>query len=862
MKKILILTAFFASIFFSGNIRAASVVFKNFDGGTYMAWQVQGTAFGSVPATGTLPNQQTVSGYLGSGYANSYHGGDNALGKLISPNFTISRPYISFLIGGGTYVGQTCINLIVNNTVVRTQTGHNPADEKLISTGWDVSDLIGQTARIEIVDSRTGGWGHINVDHIVFSDDPLTMLFEDFDGGTYAPWQVQGTAFGSVPAAGTLPNQQTVSGYLGSGYANSYHGGDNALGKLISPNFTISRPYITFLVGGGTFAGQTCINLIVNNTVVRTQTGYNPAEEKLISTGWDVSDLIGQTARIEIVDSKTGGWGHIDVDHIVFSDYPPEMGPASRTLTGTSKWLNFPVSNSATDSTVTISADGEPVRKFTIGLADGTPNWWASVDISQWQAQEIDIDVERINWSSQALNNAFQSTALPQQETFYEEARRSQFHFSAQRGWINDTNGLVYYKGKYHLFFQHNPYGLKWGNMHWGHATSTDLVHWTQHGEALFPDMQGRKPFSGSAVVDGTNSSGFGVNGNAPMVIAYTAAGSVQAQSIAYSNDGETFTTYANNPVIPGTGGSERDPKVFWHSPSGKWVMVLWKMVNSVNSMLFYNSSNLKNWTQTSTIQGDPAGSGNYLYECPDFFQLPVEGSPGQSKWILMGANASYATGTFNGLQFTSEQSRLPGLAGNFYAAQTFNNEPFGRRIQIGWLQAEAAGMPFTQLQSLPMQLRLMNTPNGLRLARTPVAELDQLRQVTHTRSNFSLGVGSANPVSGISSDLYEVRADFAPGTATQVTFTVRGVPIVYNNTNKTLRIGNYQMAAPLQGGRQRLTIYADLTAFEVLGSDGLAYLPVAITPSASNRSVSVSVTGGTASFSSLNVYELRSAWP
>jgi len=291
--------------------------FADFEAPNYGNWTVTGTAFGVGPAQGTLPNQMPVSGYVGHGLVNSYNGGDASTGTLTSAQFTITRSSIGFLIGGGNHPGLTCVNLLVNGSVVESATGNN--SETLSWVTWNVSQWVGQTAQIQIVDNYTGGWGHILVDQIMFFD-----LYADFEAGNYGNWTVQGTAFGSGPATGTLPNQNPVSGYLGNGFVDSYNGGDASTGTLTSPPFRITRNCINFLIGGGNNPGVTCVNLIMNGSVVDTATGNN--DEILRWAGWDVSQWKGQTAQIQIVDNATGSWGHILVDQIMFSDVMMNTG--------------------------------------------------------------------------------------------------------------------------------------------------------------------------------------------------------------------------------------------------------------------------------------------------------------------------------------------------------------------------------------------------------------------------------------------------------------------------------------------------------------------------------------------------------
>ncbi len=286
----------------------------------YGNWTTTGTAFGTNPASGSLPNQLPVSGFLGNAIANSFHNGDHHIGTLISPDFTITHKFINFKIGGGNNLANTNIQLIVNGQTKYTTTGQN--DEYLKWHSWDTEDFIGQTAQIKIVDNATGGYGHVLVDHIFQSDQstsqalpPNGAIIDDFDDIDYTGWTVIGNAFGSTPSTGSLPNQQSVTGYLGSGLINSFLGGDSSRGKLTSSAFTIDSQYVSFLIGGGNHPKGTFIRLKINGQTIAQSTGSN--SETLKWDNWKVENYIGQTAYIEIVDSVTGGWGHINIDHII-----------------------------------------------------------------------------------------------------------------------------------------------------------------------------------------------------------------------------------------------------------------------------------------------------------------------------------------------------------------------------------------------------------------------------------------------------------------------------------------------------------------------------------------------------------------
>jgi sucrose-6-phosphate hydrolase SacC (GH32 family) len=690
------------------------------------------------------------------------------------------------------------------------------------------------------------------------ADEP-DILFADFEGETYGDWTATGTAFGGGPAPGTLPGQMAVSGYRGKHLVNSFRGGDRSTGTLASPEFTITRKSITFLIGGGGYAGKTCLNLEVGGKVVRTATGPNTrpgGSERLDPHGWDVSDLRGQTARLRVVDEATGGWGHVNVDHVVFTDKKPPalLRDASRELVAAKRYLRFPVKNGGTMRRVMVLASGRAVREFDIELADAAPDWWAPLDISAWAGKPLTVRVDRLPSDSKALTSLAQSDARTA-ENVYRERLRPGFHFSPAFGWTNDPNGLVYLDGEYHLFFQHNPYGTKWGNMHWGHAVSRDLVHWRERGEALYPDALGPM-FSGSAVVDRGNTSGFGKANRPPLVLAYTAAGTPTVQCLAYStDDGRSFTKYAKNPVVKQITPGNRDPKILWHAPTKRWVMVLYVEKNKKHTIHFLTSPNLKDWQVTDVVDG--------FFECPDLFELPVEGDAKARHWVLTAADSGYRLGDFDGRTFTPRTPKLPGHRGKgFYAAQTFSDIPAtdGRRVQVGWFQAPAPGMPFNQAMTVPLVLKLLPTPYGPRLAWSPVRELEALRTKSHHAGPLTLKPGG-EPLKNAGGELLDVRAEFTPGDATTTTFTVRGVPIVYDAKKQELSVAGHRAPAPLRDGKQRLAILVDRTGVEVFASDGLTYIPLPVIPKAADRAVTVRATGGAVRFDTLDVHELRSIW-
>jgi sucrose-6-phosphate hydrolase SacC (GH32 family) len=692
------------------------------------------------------------------------------------------------------------------------------------------------------------------------------IVIADFEGETYAPWVVTGEAFGAGPARGTLAGQMQVDGFVGKGLVNSFFQGDDSTGTLTSPPFRIERKYIAFLIGGGKDPERLAIRLLVDGKVVRDATGQNDkpgGTEKLEADSWDVTEFVGKMATVQIVDEARGGWGHINVDQIVQTEVKPKgvVRDAERTFVADARYLHLPIKNGAAKRVVTLLVDGQVVVRNDIELADGEPDWWGVMEVGGYRGKSLTLRVDKLPEGSAALAGMGLGETPKDGDNLYRESLRGQFHFSPRRGWNNDPNGCVYYNGEYHLFFQHNPYGWGWGNMHWGHAVSKDLVHWEELGDKLWPDAMGPM-FSGSAVVDRNNSSGLGDGNKPPLVLIYTAAGNPTVQGIASSTDGRKFTKYSGNPVLKQITGGNRDPKVIWHAPTRKWVMVLYVELQGKHTVHFFTSSDLRDWSLASITEGT-AGT-RFLYECPDFFELPIDGDRGEKKWVLLGANSEYAIGEFDGTRFEVEHSNLPGHRGRgFYAPQTFSDIPEGdgRRIQIGWFQTETRGMSFNQSMTIPLELRLTKTDEGPRLSYTPVKELESLRSTSRRLEVGALGPGDDNPLAFADAELVEIRAEFEADPGADVVFRVRGVDVVWESKTAELVVSGHRAGAPLRGGRQRLVIYCDRTGLEVFTSDGLCYVPMPVNVAAAERGSSVRVQGGSVRFHNLEFHQLRSAW-
>jgi sucrose-6-phosphate hydrolase SacC (GH32 family) len=531
------------------------------------------------------------------------------------------------------------------------------------------------------------------------------------------------------------------------------------------------------------------------------------------------------------------------------------ISQVTTTITATKKWLLIPVKNGAEKHVLNLTLDGAYLRAATIELSESEPDWLAPLDISQWKGKHLQLSVDGFPPESKLFDRFQQTDTYPGIDTLYHEAQREQFHFSPRRGKSNDPNGMVWSEGVYHLYFQLSPYGLSAGNLSWGHATSKDLLHWQEQPIAIHPHALNDLVYSGSAVVDAHNTSGWKTGKGDLLVAAFTSTKG--GECIVYSNDGgKTWTEYAGNPVVKHQG---RDPRLLWHEPSKQWVMALYDEdktqteKNQLQTIAFYTSPDLKTWTYQSRVRG--------FYECPDIFELPIDGSS-ERKWVLTSANSDYRIGSFDGKTFLPETPKLRGQMGaGFYAAQTFTNEPKGRIVQIGWLQTNTKGMPFNQSFSVPLRLKLLETPQGLRLARTPVAEIANLRKTSHDAKIKLLHAGDTNPFSAVKGELLEVDARLQPADDSNFQIVLRGIPISYSAKAQQLTVMNRKVPLELRDGKLALRALVDRTSIEVFANDGLVYIPLPVIVDSKELGIQVGMTNGSAKIEELKAYELSSIW-
>lgn len=557
------------------------------------------------------------------------------------------------------------------------------------------------------------------------------------------------------------------------------------------------------------------------------------------------------------------------------------------------KYVLLPIQESAPESDVNVIANSKSDRILQIRLAMNKVDYYVPFDVSAYKGKGLLFDVVQPAGRESIRNTKDDACwkEIKSSDTFdtsNREKYRLAYHFSPEYGWMNDPNGMVYKDGMYHLFYQYNPYGSLWGNLSWGHATSTDLVHWKHEPVALFPDALGAI-FSGSAVVDKDNTAGFG---KGAIVAMYTSAGKDQTQSLAYSvDDGKTFRKYEGNPVITDHVPDFRDPKIFYNDDTKKWNVVL----AAGQEVKFYSSSNLKNWTYESSF-GYGYGNHGGVWECPDMVKLPVKGT-GKSKWVLLlninpggpfgGSATQYFTGDYDGHKFTCdskpETTKWMDYGKDHYAAVTWSNAPEGRSIALAWMSnwQYANDVPTTQFRSsnsVPRDLSLYEAGGETYLTSVPVKEIETLRGTpVHFRN---LSVGKTKEVKNFSknnSDTYEILVSLQPSNATvfgMTLYNAKGEKVVftYHLKERTFAMDRTKSGlsdfskdfaavtkAPLTPAvSYTLRLLVDKSSVEVFDGSGTFCMTNLVFPTEPYKYLSFFTNGGKCKVSRLTVYPLN----
>ncbi|MEM7599966.1 MAG: sulfatase-like hydrolase/transferase [Verrucomicrobiota bacterium] len=731
---------------------------------------------------------------------------------------------------------------------ILTETGDLPKLRELIGKPGVVAvNLPSTSAKPPAKPNRPGQVSHptggIRSNAIDIKPDPTAIVIADFEGVDYGEWKAEGDAFGSGPVSQTT-SRNRLQGFIGNGIANSFQPNDSTEGTLTSPEFAIARKHLNFLIGGGNRPREVGIRLLIDGKEVRRATGFsrknNKREEVLAWSSWDVSEFIGEQATIELFDHFTKGWGHIQVDHIVQSDRD---------------WTDSPPK--------------------TIPSAPQAP-------------APQPVEFSEADW-----------TTFPSYlEVGYDQPLRPQFHFTSRKNWLNDPNGMVYYDGEWLMCFQHVVNANNTGPKSWGAAVSPDLMHWKQLPHAInpYPNVMGREGlhtiWSGSAVVDVHNALGKQVGDTKTLFALYTATDPVGFfQGAAYSTDrGRTWTKInEGKPVIPhqeGFSKGQRDPRIVYFEPDDCYITIM---------MIGGPERKVRLWKSTDLLTWEPfLDIPNKAAECIDLYSVAVDGDPKNRKWVIADANTHYEVGEFDGKTWTGLGAEdAAGKRHRFdygdawYAAQAFNQGPDGRVVHIGWLRSKQAGfrpfleagMPFTQQMSVPIEITLRTTLDGIRLVRNPVKEIEGLYEKTTALENLT-GKEANAKLADHACELVDLSLRCE--AAEDFTLSVRGLEIHYESETEefvftnTARVegekaawkkkgpyrgtGVRRIPAPGIDGQVTLRALVDRVSLELFINDGQAAASFVVVPSPEETSIRIK-NNDSLLVHSLVINELNSIW-
>lgn len=559
------------------------------------------------------------------------------------------------------------------------------------------------------------------------------------------------------------------------------------------------------------------------------------------------------------------------------------------SLDVTEDYLLLPIQDDAPEGKICVVKDNEQKGTLmNVRLARERVDSYVPFELSAYKGQHVSIDIQGVPanalcWKELKMSDSFDMTN--------KEMFRPVYHHTPVYGWMNDPNGMFYKDGVYHLYFQYNPYGSVWGNMHWGHSTSTDLMHWNFEGCAIVPDAWGAI-FSGSCVVDHNNTAGFGKDA---VIAFYTSAkaspwGDVQSQSMAYSLDnGKTFTKYEGNPILTSSERDFRDPKVFWYAPGKHWVM----MLAVGQHMEIYSSANLKEWKKESEF-GAMQGAHGGVWECPDLVEIPVEGTR-EKKWVLIcnlnpgglfgGSAAQYFVGSFDGKKFVNEsptQTKWMDWGKDNYATVTWNNAPDGRCIALGWMSnwQYANNVPTRQYRSantLARDLSLYRLGAELYLKSTPSKETKKARGEKVSISSFKVSGKHEVTLFNDGQGAYEIEMVIQNAGASKIGLALLNekgekVDMYYDLNRKQFVMDRSESGivdfsrdfpavtvAPVNADKElTLRLFVDCSSVEAFGEDGKFVMTNLVFPSVPYGKMSFEADKNGYAVKSLNVYKLQ----
>ena len=669
------------------------------------------------------------------------------------------------------------------------------------------------------------------------------ILLADFEQG-YGDWTVEGEAF-NHPTTRT----QGTTGFVGKGLADSWDPDHRILaGTLSSPVFTIERNFIRFLLAGRGFSPKSSLQLLIDGLLEFY--AYGVQDRQMRPVAFDVSSFQGRKAQL--LASDGGKWDWVAVDEIVASDTAGQgakvFHPISQCvavdkqmdLTGM-RYLTLPINNLAPTVEYVLEVDGQ--KKMTLGrlslAIDAPVDFWASYPLEGGlSGQELKGQKLRFYSTEPVVYNQHAEEFLKQinlsaqprdMDGVYQEPGRPQLSFTVKRGHTSDPNGLFFYDGVYHLFYQYDPVGLIKG-AHWGHATSPDLFHWTEQGIAIRHGIDhgiAWRPFSGSGVVDWNNDSGL-KQGSHPPILLFFSKNGLKDTALAYSVDGgKTFREYEKNPLFLTRDLGGHDPKVVWYAPEKKWVMIIHDMKDEVWGFDFYESRNLLDWKYLSTSPG--------WFETPDLFPLPLDGDRSKIKWMVSEVANTYKIGDFNGREFIPETEKLKSFSGSFGCPQTFNNAPDGRCIMMGmrWNRKYSGDDPNLHVgggMNIPVEVTLRTSPTGPRLYLNPVKEIETLVSQRHDFKNVSLGDLAAK-LAAIQPGLFDIELEWDAAGSRDFQLKVWDRDLfAFTSKDSSYAIGNQKGKVSPVNGTIKVRLISDRGLVSFYINDGYeagnSYLP------------------------------------
>ncbi len=493
-------------------------------------------------------------------------------------------------------------------------------------------------------------------------------------------------------------------------------------------------------------------------------------------------------------------------------------------------YLWMPVAVNAPEINLQLSVNGQPIQEIDLCLGGNEGDFFVSMDVTEWMGKMLTITSE----DKEELPQIFSFSEYEADNSY---PYRPALHYTSKIGWINDPNGLIFSNGWYHLYHQYNPYGVIWGNMHWGHAVSRDLIHWEQKPLVLRPDENGTI-YSGSAIMDIFNKSGYGKD---TLLFFYTAAGgrnrwskklgSLFTQRLAYSTDNGKTLTKTDLVCVDNIINENRDPKVFYHKPTMAYIMPLYL---DENDFAIFRSMDLIHWEEVQRLQLPG------MWECPDLILLPVENEE-EEKWIFWSADGYYVVGSFDGYKFSVESELLHAyFTGLPYAAQTYSGVE-GRTITIAWLRMKNQRGHYCGLMSLPMELTLVRIGNELRTKLTPVSELKKYQgdYKTFTKEGFSLNNRPA-----------VIKINWNDNSSGVVTLRIGEGTVEIDLNKKQLLLDTNEPESCVSGIRignrseESLLLYIDQEVIEFFGMDGTVYGALETEENILGRSVSIQSEG------------------